>query len=127
MNAAACSWRTITGLILLECLSAIIAPAAFSPAPPKAASTPTLSNALTIASYTRIGRAPKPPRGISRRLGHPPLADRGREYRSAQKIQLQIAAMRFTPEPPRQRSILPLESAVGWRIFRKRRGQLCCE
>src|ERR1700692_202177 len=61
MNEAACSWRTITGLILLECLSAIMAPAAFSPAPPKAASTPTLSNALTIASYTRIGRAPKPP------------------------------------------------------------------
>src|SRR5580704_2225837 len=61
MNEAACSWRTITGRILVECLSAIMAPAAFSPAPPKAASTPTLSNALTIASYTRIGRAPKPP------------------------------------------------------------------
>jgi len=30
--------------------------AAFSPAPPKAASTPMDSNPFTIASYTRIGR-----------------------------------------------------------------------
>src|SRR5580704_848547 len=119
MKAAACSWRTITGLILVECLSAIMAPAAFSPAPPKAASTPTLSNALTIASYTRIGRALPSPRGISRRLGQPPLADSGRDYRSVGKIQLQIAAMRFTPEPSRRRSILPLESAVGSCIFLK--------
>ena len=33
----------MTGWIFFECLSAIIMPAAFSPAPPKAASTPTLS------------------------------------------------------------------------------------
>src|SRR5271155_5752003 len=61
MNGEACSWRPVTGLLLVGCLSATMAPAAFSPAPPKAASTPTLSNALTIASYTRIGRAPEPP------------------------------------------------------------------
>src|SRR5579863_2459119 len=119
MNEAACSWRTITGLILVECLSAIMQPAAFSPAPPKAASTPTLSNALTIASYTRIGRALPSPRGISRRFGQPPLADGEGEYRSLGKIQLQIAAMLFTPEPWQQRSILPLESAVGSCIFLK--------
>src|ERR1700722_17513919 len=92
MNAGACSWRTITALILVECLSAIIAPAAFSPAPPKAASTPTLSNALTIASYTRIGRAlPSPPRNIA--TARPSAFGRwGRDYRSLGKIQLQIEA-----------------------------------
>src|SRR5215475_7001552 len=56
MNEAACSWRVITDLILVECLSASMRLAAFSPAPPKAASTPMLSRPLTIASYTRIGR-----------------------------------------------------------------------
>jgi hypothetical protein len=38
------------GRIFFECFSAIIMPAAFSPAPPKAASTPTLSSPRTIAS-----------------------------------------------------------------------------
>jgi hypothetical protein len=38
------------GRIFLECLSAIMQPAAFSPAPPKAASTPMLSRPWTIAS-----------------------------------------------------------------------------
>src|ERR1041384_5369336 len=56
MNEAACSWRVITDLILVECLSASMRLAAFSPAPPKAASTPMLSRPLTIAWYTRIGR-----------------------------------------------------------------------
>src|ERR1700719_984442 len=119
MKAAACSWRTITGLILVECLSAIMAPAAFSPAPPKAASTPTLSNALTIASYTRIGRALPSPRGISRRLGQPPSADGGREYRSLGKIQLQIVGCTAYPNAVAVAFILPLESVVGSCIFLK--------
>src|SRR5215469_15123545 len=55
MNEAACSCRTTTGLILLECLSASSRLAEFSPGPPKIASTPIPSNPLTIASYTRIG------------------------------------------------------------------------
>src|SRR5262245_22060441 len=63
MNEAACSWRTTTALILVECLRASRRLAAFSPAPPKAASTPTLSSPLTIASYTRIGRALRVPSG----------------------------------------------------------------
>jgi hypothetical protein len=50
MKEAACSWRVITDLILVECFSASISGAAFSPAPPKAASTPIPSSALTIAS-----------------------------------------------------------------------------
>jgi hypothetical protein len=50
MNDAACSWRVMTGRICLECLSASIRLAAFSPAPPNAARTPALSSPLTIAS-----------------------------------------------------------------------------
>src|SRR6185312_3449475 len=46
MNDAACSWRVMTGRIVSEALSASIKPAAFSPAPPKAASTPTPSSPL---------------------------------------------------------------------------------
>src|SRR5262249_1483666 len=53
INEAACSWRVITGR-MRECFSANIRPAAFSPAPPKAALTPIPSNPLTIASYTRM-------------------------------------------------------------------------
>ena len=49
MNEAACSFRVMIGLIV-ECFSAIMAPAAFSPAPPKAASTPIPSRALMMAS-----------------------------------------------------------------------------
>jgi hypothetical protein len=69
MKEAACSWRTMTGLIFRECLSATMQPAAFSPAPPNAASTPTLSNALTIASYTRIDLVSDANRGINRAKG----------------------------------------------------------
>src|SRR5580704_5433849 len=130
MKAAACSWRTITGLILVECLSAIMAPAAFSPAPPKAASTPTLSNALTIASYTRIGRALPGPRGISRRLGQPPLADWGREYRSLGKIQLQIVGCTTYADAVAAEFEFAARKRRGLVYFPKvevNRGQLCRE
>jgi hypothetical protein len=50
MNDAACSFRVITGRICWECFSAIIKPAAFSPAPPNAAVTPMPSSPLTMAS-----------------------------------------------------------------------------
>ncbi len=50
MNDAACSWRVMIGRIVGEWSSASISPAAFSPAPPYAARTPTLSSPLTMAS-----------------------------------------------------------------------------
>jgi hypothetical protein len=68
MKDAACSWRTMMGRIRFECLSASMRPAAFSPAPPKAASTPTPSKPLTMASYTRIA-APLSPLQMGWRYG----------------------------------------------------------
>ena len=50
MKDAACSCRVMIGRIRSECFSASIRPAAFSPAPPKAASTPMSSSPLTMAS-----------------------------------------------------------------------------
>src|ERR671914_2603678 len=52
MNDAPCSWRVMMPRIFFESSSATIIPAAFSPAPPNAASTSTLSSPFTIASYT---------------------------------------------------------------------------
>src|SRR5271170_2680476 len=96
MNEAACSCRTTMVLILVECLSASSRLAAFSPAPPKAASTPTLSRLLTIASYTRTGRALLPPQGTAATttpsdLGPDRLLLR---YSRARKIQPQIEKAR---------------------------------
>jgi hypothetical protein len=50
MNEAACSWRTITVLILVECFRASRRVASFSPAPPKTQSIPNDSRAFTTAS-----------------------------------------------------------------------------
>jgi hypothetical protein len=50
MNDAACSCLVMIGRICLECLSASVRAATFSPLPPNAARTPTLSSPLTIAS-----------------------------------------------------------------------------
>src|SRR5512132_3442669 len=69
MNDAACSWRVMIGRIFFECLSANISGAAFSPAPPNAAWTPTPSSPLTIASYTFTVTSPCSGVGLARSQG----------------------------------------------------------